>query len=436
MSSVPVVRHGTSTLNRTEWPVIVVPGLLASRLEEVSGGGKIWDPDHWTFMAGLITDSAESLARRFTPEQTPGRVIREPRNRGLRTPELIRRGWGGPAWGFYGRGIQELQRWLQSEGAIVYGFGYDWRESNINSGRLLNEFIQSIRDEQVDGAPRYQFKPIVVTHSNGGLVTRAACVAGGETNIAAVLHTFMPTYGTPEAYTKFKLGEQSGLGYILGRTHEEIACVGGGVQTMGQLLPNQIYPRGDGPWLTWDPRLEAEADPRMAYSLADPYAVYGETTGRLGLVNHAVFNRGAIIIRNGEWVTNTQRRLRYIVNNIREARRFHVDTVRDYAHPYTYLITGTGIDTAVTARQEFHQETVYSVQLPSVGRTERIEGPGDETVSELSGRAFETHPNCRRHLLLSGIAHAAAFNDGLVITGMLLMIRAARRLIPESFYRW
>jgi hypothetical protein len=56
------------------------------------------------------------------------------------------------------------------------------------------------------------------------------------------------------------------------------------------------------------------------------------------------------------------------------------------------------------------------VQLPCEGLTERLEGPGDQTVAEVSGRAFEGHPKCRRDLLLSGIEHAAAFNDGPVIT--------------------
>jgi len=415
---------------------VVVPGLLASRLEETPGGNKIWDPDHLAFTVGLMMDSPESLARRFTPEETPGQAMKEPRKKRLQTPELIRRGWGGPSWDFYGRGIEDLQKYLLSEGAVVYAFGYDWRDSNLNSGKLLNHFIEEIRKEKIDGVLRYRFKPIVVTHSNGGLVTRAACVDGGEANIAAVLHTFMPTYGTPEAYTKFKLGEKTALGQILGSNHEEIACVGGAVKTMGQLLPNQIYPKGRGPWLTWDARLEAEAQPRKPYSLSDPYSLYLETTGRIGLVNHDTFNQNAMIIRNGVWVTNTRKRLQYIVNNIKEARKFHCETVKDYVHPYTYLITGTGIDTSVEARQHFEQETVYGVQLRSVARTERLVGPGDQTVSELTGRAFESHPNCRKSTLLSGIEHAAAFNDGLVITGMLLMIRQARREVPVDLYRW
>lgn len=435
-SSIAVSRDGSNSLNRSEWPVVVVPGLLASRLEHQQTGKKIWDPDDLAFTLGLMTDSPQSLARRFTPEETPGIPIREPRPKKYRTPELIRRGWGGPSWDFYGRGILDLQEYLAREGAVVYAFGYDWRETNLKNGVLLNEFIAKIRAETIDGSPRYHLKPIVVTHSNGGLVTRAACVGGGADDIAAVLHTFMPTYGTPEAYTKFKLGEHTVLGNILGKTHEEIACVGGAVKTMGQLLPSHLYPPGERPWLTWDPLLESEALPKQPYSLSDPYSVYKETTGRIGLVNHERFNRDAILIRNGVWVTNTRARLKYILANIDDARDYHVTKVKDYVHPYTYLITGTGIPTAVGAHQHFEQRTVYNVKLASVGRTERIEGEGDITVSELTGHVFAKHANCRSQTLISGVEHAAAFNDGMVITSMLFMIRRARRQIPFDKQRW
>ena len=436
-----VSREGTNTINREEWPLIVVPGLLASRLKragaaEPDTSSKIWDPDHLRFTLGLMTESVDTLARLFTPEATPGEACRVPHYSRLRTPDLMDRGWGGPSWDFYGDGVEGLQRWLRSEGAVVYCFGYDWRDSNLTTGRLLNQFIDRIRNEQVDGERRYRLKPVVVTHSNGGLVTRSACAQGGEANILAVIHTFMPTYGTPEAYTKFKLGEQSALGRIIGRTHEEIAVIGGGVKVMGQLLPNQLYPRGTRNWLTWDATLEPHLDPAPPYTVTDPYPIYRERTGRIGLVNHREFEANVVLIRNAVWAHNTRVRLRRLMDNVEEARRYHQEVVRNYTHPYTYLITGTGIDTSVGAHQRFHQETVYGVTLLPQGITERLDGPGDQTVAEAAGRVFESYPNCRRHLLLSGIEHAAAFNNGLVLTAMLNYIRAARSAVPAAQQRW
>ncbi len=435
---IDVSRDGRSTLNRSPWPLIIVPGLMGSRLEAVTGDRKIWDPDSSTFMVGLMMRSPDALADLFTPEVTPGQPIRTPDPRRYRKKEFVDRGWGGPAWGFYGRGIEELQKWLRGEGAVVYCFPYDWRSSNLESGAALGKLIQDIKRETVDGSRRFRLKPIIVTHSNGGLVTRAACRASdAESHVAAVLHTFMPTYGTPEAYTKFKLGEDTfALGKIIGSTHEEIAVVGGGVKVMGQLLPNQIYPRGAQPWLTWDRELEAELNPPGPYVLSDPYKLYKETSGRLGLVNHETFNANAILIRNAVWATNTRSRLRRLLDNIDEAKRFHSATegVRDYIHPYTYLISGTGLETSVAARQHRVQETFDGIPLTPTARTERVMGPGDKTVAEVAGRVFE--PRCRASVVLSGVEHAEAFNDGIVITAMLALIRQARLDVPIEQQRW
>lgn len=438
---VAVSREGTNTLSRSEWPLIVVPGLLASRIkrtktEGTSSKDKIWDPDHTTFTLGLMTESIDDLARRFTPGQTVGEPCQIPHYSRLRKPELIARGWGGPSWDFYGRGVEELQKWLRSEGGVVYCFGYDWRDSNLATGALLSQLIERIKNERVNGALRFRQKPILVTHSNGGLVARAACVNGSESEVSAVVHTFMPTYGTPEAYTKFKLGESTMLGKIIGKTHEEISVIAAGVKVLGQLLPNQIYPRGSKPWLTWDAALEPDLDPRQKYSLSDPYPIYLEKSGRIGLVSHRAMEADVVLIRNAVWAHHTRARLKLLIENVNEARKYHAQVVRDYTHPYTYLITGTGVDTAVSAHQRHHVETVYGVKLPSVGVTERTEGPGDETVAELAGRVFESYPNCQKHVLLSGIKHAAAFNNGLVITGMLNYIRHARSTIPPEKQHW
>ena len=427
-SSVPVSRDGVSTISRTAWPIIIVPGIMGSRLRRSGTQNKIWDPDHLAFNVGLMTRSPDSLATLFTPESTPGEVMTQPHYARLRSPARVARGWGGPAWDYYGRGIEEIQNTFVSRGGVVYCFGYDWRKSNLDTGRQLNEWIErTIR-------PNFRFKPIIVTHSNGGLVTRAASRNGGESSIAAVIHTFMPTYGSPESFATLRLGEKNALlSQIIGATGEETAVIGSGVKVLFQLLPNQLYPSlSGGRWATWDEALAREADPN-AYTLTDPYALYRESTGRLGLVNHARFNANAVIIRNGTVATGTRRRLARLLSNVEEARRYH-DQVRSYAHPQTYLITGTGLDTTVGVRIRRVQDVVYGVPLQSQGRVERIKGQGDETVAEPSGRAFEDR--CIRTSLLANIGHSAAFNSSFVITQTIQYIYHIRNTLPDRLLRW
>ncbi|MBC7927876.1 MAG: hypothetical protein H7039_19700, partial [Bryobacteraceae bacterium] len=237
-----------------------------------------------------------------------------------------------------------------------------------------------------------------------------------------------------EAYVKIKTGEPTvALRQIVGANAQEIAVIASGVTVMFQLMPNQLYPsiRVDGEsganWLMWDPRLERDSEPAGPYTLNDPYSIYRERSGRLGLLNHSEFEADAVLIRNGVWASNTRLRLRRILANIDRSEQFHTRTVGDYVHPQTYLITGSGLDTTVQARQNFQQRTVYGVQLNSEGLPQRIVGQGDGTVAVASGRAFEPHANCQGRIVLRGIEHAAAFNNGLVITGMLSMIRRARQ---------
>jgi triacylglycerol esterase/lipase EstA (alpha/beta hydrolase family) len=428
MNEILAARDGTHTLNRTTWPIIVIPGILASRIEKVGSNDKIWDPDDWGFTLGLATRGPDDLARLFDANVTPGVVILEPRKKGNRKSAWVSRGWGGPAWDFYGDGIQALQDEFISEGGVVYAFGYDWRQSNRVNGKKLIDFIQT------KVQPHHRYKPIITSHSMGGLVTRSACCQGAASMIAAVIHTFMPTYGTPEAYTKYRLGETDfALSKIIGENHDEISIIGSGVAGLFQLLPNQIYASGD-PWLTWDQRLEAVADPGP-YSLQRPYAIYRESTGTLGLVNHKRLAANVVIIKNGEVATNTRQRLQRILDNLNEAEAVHTQVLGDYCHPYTWLLSGSGIETVNGAHLDFEQDTVYDVPLIPQAVVRRQMGDGDKTVAFFSAIVLAGKPGYQGNTTIRGVEHAKMFNDDSAILEMKKYIHLARRTVPINQQR-
>jgi hypothetical protein len=432
---VPVARDGSHKPDQAAWPIIVVPGIMASRLQVAGGGQKIWDPDDKFFMVGLMLRSEDTRARLFDPTLTPGESIPLPYALHLRHPTFIAHGWGGPAWGFYGDGLVKLNETFLPEGGLVFAFGYDWRQSNRKSGEQLLAFIA----KRIQ--PLFKYKPIIVTHSMGGLVTRAACRSSrggtpGEKMIAAVIHTFMPSYGTPEAYTKFRLGESDfGLGKIIGRSHEEISVIGSGVAALFQLLPNQVYPSISSAakkWLTWDSRVENEAESRgKPYSLASPYALYAEKNGRLGLVNHAIMQLDRMLLPNGTVANNTKRRLKRILENIKEARNFHGDLVKDYCHPHTYLVGGKGLDTVISSRLAYPDAEESPATMVN-----RTMGSGDKTVSLDSAMALSGSGNCSGYAEISGVAHADMFNEDVAIDVVIKFIRAARKQVPEQDKVW
>jgi pimeloyl-ACP methyl ester carboxylesterase len=69
----------------------------------------------------------------------------------------------GPFWKIeaYGGLIETLKGLGYEEGLTLFIFTYDWRQSNIDSARLLSELISSINAPTVD----------IVAHSMGGLVS-------------------------------------------------------------------------------------------------------------------------------------------------------------------------------------------------------------------------------------------------------------------------
>lgn len=393
---------GRNKLNRRKWAIIVVPGIMGSRVKSKTGDISIWNPDStgWKISMAIGT-GYKKIGEYLDPSKTPGR----PRNEDADNDEpkkgtRLARGWGGVSWDFYGKGILAIEKAFKPKGAIVFVFAYDWRQDNSKSGWSLLRFI----DTTIRKKYKIKYKPIVVTHSMGGLVTRAACcrkyhgVKGSEL-IAAVVHTFHPTYGAPEAYSRSRLGDHSSLGKITGKTPESAALAGYGVEAGYQLIPNHLYTKinhRDNKWLHIsakalnlsdlydDPevkkRLTSEGSHAVRASLvADPYPMYKDKSGWLGLL-HAVIKKNAY---------KKQR----VEANIERAERFHKRLVKDYIHPQTWALYGTGLSTVIKVdigvkqqQRVFRSATdVLDMKLTKANR-------GDATVADASAVAFEERP--------------------------------------------
>jgi hypothetical protein len=88
----------------------------------------------------------------------------------------------------------------------VYAFGYNWLQSNLESGKSLKDFIAQTIAQNNDQGRKCE-KVILVTHSMGGLVARAACtVAGAGDQVAGVFHSVMPTDGAAATYKRMVSG--------------------------------------------------------------------------------------------------------------------------------------------------------------------------------------------------------------------------------------
>lgn len=143
----------------------------------------------------------------------------------------------------------------------VHAFGYNWLQSNLESGAALSAFIdKTIAQYNKDG--RICKRVILVTHSMGGLVARAACIVHGATDkVAGVFHGVMPTDGAAASYKSMVagsggepwhgpgdwLGEWVGP-KVLGPTGDYVTpALAVNVGPL-ELLPNARYNQGK-PWL-------------------------------------------------------------------------------------------------------------------------------------------------------------------------------------------
>jgi pimeloyl-ACP methyl ester carboxylesterase len=146
-------------------PVIIVPGILGSRLRERGGGRELWPGSMFN-----VLFSASSLALDIDPRTL------EPRAGDVEAYDVFRSLLGND---FYGAIIETLEK----QGGYVRGhpgrradartrryylFPYDWRQDNVVTARRLDELIEQIRRDYGDP----HLKVDVVAHSMGGLVVR------------------------------------------------------------------------------------------------------------------------------------------------------------------------------------------------------------------------------------------------------------------------
>jgi len=158
--------HQTQAAARQRVPVIIIPGVLGSRLADRETGVEAWPGS----TARLLTSGYLELALRVDP------VTLEPVDDGLVASGLFD---GAAGQDFYRRVIETLQEVggyrrgqpgqpAKGQEPQFYTFAYDWRQDNVISVRKLDELIEKIRRDY--GNPELQVD--VIAHSMGGLILR------------------------------------------------------------------------------------------------------------------------------------------------------------------------------------------------------------------------------------------------------------------------
>lgn len=147
-------------------PVIVIPGILGSKLRNARTGEQVWPGS----VGNLLLGDQAQLALDFDPQTLE-----------VLPDDLVPDGLFEQALGqdYYGQILRTLER----DGGFVrahsaqgcprdvrryHVFDYDWRQDNVVTARKLDALIENMRRDCGDPA----LKVDVIAHSMGGLVTR------------------------------------------------------------------------------------------------------------------------------------------------------------------------------------------------------------------------------------------------------------------------
>lgn len=358
------------TVQREAIPVIFLPGAMGSRLRQRVGRKLVWDPDreHGVWMLrkyGLFWQRGGKKKRNLVGDTYREDFLEVALDDDGRLPPRaedddegpVERGWGGVMWSTYGGVIRRLaapETWLAHPRVglffdlPVYAHGYNWTADVGFAARTLAERIDGIIRRH---ASRKCRQVILVTHSMGGLVARAACALPGVgAKVLGVVHGVQPVHGSAAAYWRMKGGfERDGLApspaaWVLGTDGKEVT------QTMSEmpggltLLPNRLY---GSEWLEFfdfeenrvrrlpegDPYEEIYREKERYWRLVDPGYLIGETTqkserkGRtIGMAPRAPWN--------------------IYLANLETARQAHAVLERNLQHPETHYFMGTKLKTA------------------------------------------------------------------------------------------
>lgn len=192
----------------------------------------------------------------------------------------------------------------------VWAAGYNWLKSNRDSGAAVKTLIEQVilpyynegREVLIKDAPDGEGrnecrikrtkplrplaeKVIVVTHSMGGLVSRALTEIHNCEYVMGVIHGVQPATGAPATYKRMRSGFEGAAKTILGRNAGDVVAVLSQAPGGLELLPTADYNDGK-PWL------KVRDNPNAPCSLSlpqngDPYSEIYLSPAWYGMVPEA-----------------------------------------------------------------------------------------------------------------------------------------------------
>jgi pimeloyl-ACP methyl ester carboxylesterase len=320
-------------------PIVIVPGIMGSRLTDPATRALVWNPFGWPNPFGDEPgDFAANKARLgqvdqpLQPDEThkyaqvADCVRVDPINHYY---NLLSKFYGDLAISLH----YDLRQDLASRQLVpaVYCAGYDWRQSNDQSAQRLSTIVDEARAD-CDNEP-----VILVAHSMGGIVSRHYCKnLGGESKVKALFLIGSPTLGAVKAYLSMRLGLNfwDGVRRILNMNRADTKTFTRRMPSGYELLPTYIYcSQVRKSWATFDPTQTGFRDQINPGGIGDDYMF--NLAFRISDNSNSVLFYNDIYVGQREEPTTRDA----VRNQLTSAYLFHdglsVGTSSVYMHPHT-----------------------------------------------------------------------------------------------------
>jgi pimeloyl-ACP methyl ester carboxylesterase len=382
-------------------PVILIHGLMGSRLSEIDSGEEVWVGK----VSKLLFSSYADIALEIDPQTL------QPRASSQVTSGLLDKVAGADFYADITQTLETAGRFQRKEpgepqgenARNYYVFTYDWRQDNVQSARKLSAFIEQIRLDYADPS----LKVDLIAHSMGGLIARYYLRYGetdtlddndftvnlhGSSRVRRTILLGTPNLGSASALHSFIDGYKLAFGTI---PTETLVTMPGPYQLFPHALTNWIV-TSDGKALNRD-LFDVSIWERFQWSIFDP------------VVRARVLKTFA---DEAEGQAHLELLEKYFERHLERARRFVWSlTMPLPQQPYELVVFGGDCDLTPARLVVEEIDGISEIRLwpkdikkpqPGIDYSRLMLEPGDGTVTKASLLARESlDPSVPRHKWVS-----------------------------------
>lgn len=249
----------------------------------------------------------------------------------------------------------------------VWAAGYNWLQSNRDSGKAIQDLIEKTilpyyndgKEVVVDDTPDGQGKNkcsiqrkkplrpradqvIVLTHSMGGLVSRALTEIHQCDKVMGVSHGVQPATGAPATYKRMRSGFEGVEQVFLGRNAADVVAILSQAPGGLELLPTADY-NGGQPWLKLRDKSSGKVLMDLPKINGDPYSEIYTSPAWYGMVPEAntglMVPGGAVVAANDDEQLGSSTPRSGLEETIHLVKTFHEAIKAKYKTP-TYAHFG------------------------------------------------------------------------------------------------